>query len=252
MRSREGSVYRRTDGRWAAVVTIPGPGKRKRVTRYADTEREALTIRRKLLREVDAGRLADDCTVAQWLNHWLEQITPERASVRTLANYRGHVTHWIAPTIGRQRLSQLRPEDVRRLRRRVKGTERQARVALRMLLAETADAQQASPTKTVKAWCDDWLPVHADAVRPTAYATDASAVRLWIVPTIGHRRLAMLTPGDVRAVTSAILAAGRTPATAQRAHIVLKKLLRDAEGEGYTLNGWTARPLNTLMPRPRK
>lgn len=133
----------------------------------------------------------------------------------------------------------------RRIRRRVKGTERQARVALRTLLTETADAQQASPTKTVKAWCDDWLPVHADAVRPTAYATDASAVRLWIVPTIGHRRLAMLTPGDVRAVTSAILAAGRTPATAQRAHIVLKKLLRDAEGEGYTV---PARVLGVKAP----
>ncbi len=126
-RSREGSVYRRADGRWVASVTVPGPGKRKRVTRYADTEREALTIRRKLLREVDAGRLADDCTVTQWLDHWLEQIAPERASVRTLANYRGHVTHWIAPTIGRQRLSQLRPEDVRRLRRLVETSPKLTR-----------------------------------------------------------------------------------------------------------------------------
>ena len=133
----------------------------------------------------------------------------------------------------------------RRIRRRVKGTERQARVALRTLLRERVEEQQVSPTKTVKAWADDWLPIHATEVRPAPYATDASTLRLWIVPTIGHRRLAQLTPGDVRAVTKAILDAGRTPATAQRAHVVLKKLLRDAQSEGYTV---PARVLDVKAP----
>lgn len=90
-----------------------------------------------------------------------------------------------------------------------------------------------SARATVKTWAEQWLPMHAADVRPTTYATDAGAIRKWIVPTIGHRRLADLTPADLRALREAIVGAGRTSTTAHHAHTVLAKMLRDAIREGH-------------------
>ncbi|MCB1240271.1 MAG: hypothetical protein KDB30_11430 [Tetrasphaera sp.] len=56
--------------------------------------------------------------------------------------------------------------------------------------------------------------MHATRVRPTTYTTDSGAIRKWIVPTLGHRRLADLTPADTRALRKAITAAGRSTTTA--------------------------------------
>ena len=140
-RSREGSVYQRHDhascppevdgvrqehrcrGRWIASVDMGSTvGVRRRRIVYAATEREAIAARKSLLRERDAGTLGADCTVAQWLAHWLDVIAPERAAPRTVANYRAHVDHWIAPVLGHLRLSQVRPEDIRRLRAHLEVT----------------------------------------------------------------------------------------------------------------------------------
>lgn len=91
------------------------------------------------------------------------------------------------------------------------------------------------PRVTVKAWADQWLKTHAQRVRPTTYTTDAGAVRKWIIPTLGHRRLADLTPADLRALRTAITDAGRSSTTALHAHRVLIKMLRDALTEGMTV-----------------
>ncbi len=124
----------------------------------------------------------------------------------------------------------------RRIRRNIRTTGRdgmaEARVVLRKLLQSDAPSE-GSGHLTVKAWADRWLDVTVHAVRPKTWSTNASAVRRWIVPTIGHRRLDRLTPGDVRAVTRAILDAKLADSTAQRAHIVLVKMLKDALVEGY-------------------
>lgn len=90
-----------------------------------------------------------------------------------------------------------------------------------------------APTTTVKAWADQWLKEHERDVRPRTYATDSSSVRVWIIPTIGRRRLADLNAGDVRKVRDAILEAGRSTTTAHRAHRVLVKMLKDAVTEGH-------------------
>lgn len=140
-RSREGSIYQRHDhkscpdpvtdadgkkvwpahrcrGHWVASVDLGiVAGKRKRRTLYADTEREAKSKRRKLLRELDEGRLGDDATLSQWLDHWVAEIAPESMSERTLRNHRGHVEHWIKPQLGRIRLSGIGADDVRRFKR---------------------------------------------------------------------------------------------------------------------------------------
>jgi integrase len=86
---------------------------------------------------------------------------------------------------------------------------------------------------SVKSWAETWLTHTQTKLRPKAYATDCSAVRKWIVPTIGQKRLDALTPGDIRAVSVAIRQAGLTSSTALRAHIILTKMLKAAVLEGH-------------------
>lgn len=86
---------------------------------------------------------------------------------------------------------------------------------------------------TVRAWSEVWLHRRQTSVRATSWGADASAVRVWIVPAIGHRRLEQLTPGDVHSVVSAARSAGRSAGTLVRVHSVLMKLLRDAMLEGH-------------------
>ncbi len=108
----------------------------------------------------------------------------------------------------------------------------------RLLQAKAnAIARQGAPAAgatraTVKTWAEQWLQHTEHTVRPKTWATNASAVRVWIVPTIGHKRLAELTPTDIRSVTAAARRAGRTSSTMRRAHIVLVKMLKDAVTEG--------------------
>lgn len=122
-----------------------------------------------------------------------------------------------------------------RARRRVKApTERECKVRL---LAAMRQAETAAPTTgakpTVHSWSATWLEMTEATERPSTWATNRSAVRQWIDPTIGRKKLETLTPGDVRAVSRAALAAGRKESTATRAHVVLLWMLKDAIREGH-------------------
>lgn len=85
---------------------------------------------------------------------------------------------------------------------------------------------------TVKAWAETYLDMRRRELSPKGYNAAASPIRKWIVPTIGHRRLAQLTPADVRAVADAQRAAGRQPADTHR---VLKTMLKAAIAEGHAV-----------------
>lgn len=88
---------------------------------------------------------------------------------------------------------------------------------------------------TIKTWAETWLDTQAQTVRPTTYQATASQIRTWIIPTLGHRRLDRITPGDRRALIRAIRDAGRADATANRADAVLGKMLSDAVVEGHSV-----------------
>lgn len=86
---------------------------------------------------------------------------------------------------------------------------------------------------TVKQWSERWLELTKATLRPKPWATDASAVKKWIVPTIGNARLEELSPDDLRAVSRAQIKAGRSTTTARRTHLTLTAMLRAAMIEGY-------------------
>lgn len=88
-------------------------------------------------------------------------------------------------------------------------------------------------TVTMKRWADQWLAQRQHAVRPGTFVSDRSAVRRWIIPTIGRLRLDSLTPSDIRKVATSQEEAGLALATMQRTHAVLSKILTDAVADGY-------------------
>lgn len=92
-----------------------------------------------------------------------------------------------------------------------------------------------STRATVKSWADQWLEMKEHELRPKAYSAARSYVRVWIVPTIGRKRLTALSPADARAVTEAVRKAGKAAATANGAHRTLLNMLRDAAREGHNI-----------------
>src|SRR5207237_8861787 len=98
---------------------------------------------------------------------------------------------------------------------------------------ETEGAPTTSARATVRQWADQWLEATQTQLRPSPWATNASAVRRWIIPTIRHRRLADLTPADLRPLAAAQRKAGRSTSTAHRTHSTLTSMLRAAILEGH-------------------
>lgn len=92
-----------------------------------------------------------------------------------------------------------------------------------------------SARTTVKSWADQWLAMKERELRPKAYSAARSYVRVWIVPTIGRKRLTALAPTDVRTVTEAMRKEGLAPASRLGAHRTLLNMLRDATREGHAV-----------------
>jgi integrase len=116
----EGSVFRRaSDGRWVGRVEVGhADGKRKRVTVYGNTEREALAKLREVVKAKERGQdfTARRRTVAEWLTEWLDDVkATDGTRPQTVRWYRWLVEQHISPTIGRIKLDRLAPADVRHL-----------------------------------------------------------------------------------------------------------------------------------------
>jgi integrase len=88
-------------------------------------------------------------------------------------------------------------------------------------------------SETVAAFLQRWLD---DSVRLTradrTYASYAEIVRVHIVPTLGRKQLAKLTPADVTALLRAKQGAGLSPRTVQYIRAVLVTALNRAEKWG--------------------
>lgn len=125
----------------------------------------------------------------------------------------------------------------RRRKTVVATTEAECKRRLKKAIQAHEDGTGDLDTKTnLKAWCDEWLPREQKTLRPSSYTATRSAVTQWIIPTIGHRKLAELTAADIRKVHVAMRKAGKKPSTIARTHAVLMKLLKDARREGHSIN----------------
>jgi integrase len=114
----EGTIVKRPDGRYhaAAFVPITGGG-RRRVFVYGRTRADARIKLDELLRQASDGipRARERQNVGAYLDYWLEHVVKPERRATTYKGYETMVRVHIAPVLGRTKLDELGPTDVRRL-----------------------------------------------------------------------------------------------------------------------------------------
>lgn len=114
----EGSIYRRSDGRWAGAVTLDYQGgRRRRKQVYGRTRKEVRDQITKLLTDQQFGLpiSTERQTVGQFLEHWLESSARPRLRPRTFAGYRTIVRQHLVPILGKTQLRKLTPQHVQQM-----------------------------------------------------------------------------------------------------------------------------------------
>ena len=114
----EGSVWKRTDGRWSGAYFVPLPnGGRARRYVYGATREEAHRKVVDLMAQVARGLpvAGTQETVASYLRSWLDEVAAKRVRANTLVGYRNNVERHIVPVVGSKRLGRLSAKDVRTL-----------------------------------------------------------------------------------------------------------------------------------------
>jgi integrase len=115
-----GTMRERAQGTWELSVAAgrdPDTGAYRRVIRTVKgvTKREAKAALAELEVAVAAGRVgADDPTLAELLERWMEHLAGLGRSDSTLYNYRKYIDREIVPALGSNRLSKLSPLDIDR------------------------------------------------------------------------------------------------------------------------------------------
>jgi integrase len=99
----------------------------------------------------------------------------------------------------------------------------------------------------LSAYARVWL--ESLSVRPMTRRTYDSHLRIWILPALGGRSLASITPTDVRALVRQ-LTEHLAPSTARHVHGLLSTILRSAVEDGYLARNPAARTGPRRIPRP--
>ena len=115
----EGTVFRRGDGMWVAMVDLGWiDGRRRRKAVYARTEREVVAKRDRLRADHAKGvnLAAPPRTVGAWLQEWLVTVkSSDGTGPATRARYEQIVRFHLIPQIGSVKLSTLSPRHVQGL-----------------------------------------------------------------------------------------------------------------------------------------
>jgi integrase len=107
----EGTVYRRSDGRWVCEITLEDHNRKQY---YFKTEKEALEKRRIVLNELAQGILATgpQQTVKQFLEYWLEDVYKASVRLTTFRNGSILVRKHLIPALGHIKLQKLTAQQV--------------------------------------------------------------------------------------------------------------------------------------------
>lgn len=94
----------------------------------------------------------------------------------------------------------------------------------------------ASVRTSVKTWAESWLEQTQTEIRPKSWNANRSAVRQWIIPSMGHVKVSALTSADVERFKLRMIDAGLAPSSMSRNHNVLNKMLKDALIAGFRVH----------------
>lgn len=120
-----------------------------------------------------------------------------------------------------------------RQRRTVNGkTQTEVRRQLAELRGELDKGLEPAPSKTVAEYLAGWLVLERQRIRPSTWRQYEQHVRGHLTPALGRLTLTKLAGADVERMTSAMIASGRAPRTAQLARTILRRALADAQRDG--------------------
>jgi integrase len=122
--------------------------------------------------------------------------------------------------------------DGRSVQKRVSSKTRNGAIQKRKELKKQLDAGivPGAVSMRLDKWLDHWLhDIKKPRVDPTTFRSYELAVRAYIKPTVGHKRLDLLNPDDVRRMHVTLQA--RSTRNAQKAHQVLAMALKAAQAE---------------------
>ena len=111
-------TYKRKDGYWVARIEAgwTSKGERYRPAVVRRNEAEAKRAAREMLKEYNQGGQdalrGRNITVAAWAKSF-DEIHIDKLKPKTQSVYRSNIRKWIIPTIGKRKISQLTPRDIR-------------------------------------------------------------------------------------------------------------------------------------------
>ncbi|MGB9791495.1 MAG: N-terminal phage integrase SAM-like domain-containing protein [Thermacetogeniaceae bacterium] len=115
----EGTIYKRSDGRWCAQATVhdPATGRPKRVTFYGRTRQEVQEKLTKALYELQTGVFIEPSkvTLGEWLDIWLNNYKKLKVRKTTFGNYETMIRTYIKPALGNIPLKQIQPSTLQGL-----------------------------------------------------------------------------------------------------------------------------------------
>ena len=178
----EGSIYQRKDGKWVAALPVgyTRTGGLKRATRIRKTEAEAKRALRQLRRDHAAGQTqgaSPRTTLKTWCDQW-KQAAAQRLRPKAYLSAKDQIDHWIVPTLGHKRLTDLTPADMRTLDRAHEAagnstsTARRTRAVLSKILTDARSEGHQVPTNVL----DVPLPRKAPNPRGAIPVSDAATL----------------------------------------------------------------------------
>ncbi len=118
--NNEGSLFKRKDGLWCAVVTTgydPSTGKPNRDYYYSKDRSEVIEKRDEALKSVRDGIYVKPTkdTVGEWLDTWLQEYVAPSTRPKTWAGYESNVRVHLKPALGHIQLRALQTVHVQKM-----------------------------------------------------------------------------------------------------------------------------------------
>jgi integrase len=110
--NNEGGIYHRKDGLWCAQVSLQG----RRLTKYAKTQKDCREWIKETLKKIDGGLTFEgtQVTLERFVVGWLDGKELARRAV-TVEQYRQICRQHILPTMGKMRLQEIQPANIKQL-----------------------------------------------------------------------------------------------------------------------------------------
>ena len=117
----KGTVYRRSDGRYCAQMTIKNsnllPYHGKKLTTYGRTQKEAWEKMLKKKKDWEEKNMhqASNTRLKDWLDEWMNKYQKLALRNKTWESYRWYINRHILPELGNKKLCEITPIMIQRL-----------------------------------------------------------------------------------------------------------------------------------------